>query len=741
MRFKLVPWEALLAGVCLSVTLFFAWPMATTSIFQARDLARAEQVLQGHPIFFGPEATGGGNLPGGLYYWLLALPLATGYGWLAAWVTMAVVAGVMMALLWATLARLFDRESAFIACGFLVWLPWFYMTFFSFMNSSFHPIFLVAALIALGFAFSDSGFRRPAWFAACAAIGLGIQLHFTITFILLAGIFMQWNPLRLDIPRLERKWFWQGLGFFALPLLPWVIWKISGQSLGQPSPEYIGAAQNVVPNFVQNLLKLGDGWAGTITLRGEYNDYVILTKMFLPSVVALVLILILGWDVKATGRAKQLGLVWGCCLAFGALPILGLFPYIARTRYLMPFHFALAFFIAAKFYQLPNAYRARFLGLFFIVAAGRDVWRNTGLLRNMPVYDLLVPFALVAFGAVAVIRSSLPRLTPWALVFCAMVAFRYGQFHIAHSISPAYLGIGPMQEAMGLIHERTGWTFEQARARIYWLNVRYESTPEFVYRLVEKQNRARTPAASTADGFFIAQMRRQDQNDALDGNFKRWLERLDLEPTILADLKQNRIKLGEPAEFHWGFVVPYTVDRSGPHSPHFQNLGEYYQPAPEKTPGADNQASKVQAGHANFQFNDCAGQDRYCRFRFELKSAAAENKNTELSVTLSGPVISHSSPWISPDWSQGLSNVFLKYRCTEKSPEQKVIVASRVGYLPGSENSTIINGALMAPFSRSLRVPCSQPLHQVSMGYEQAHAYAVNRAVELPGRELSVQEF
>ena len=33
-------------------------------IFQARDIDRAMRLLAGQPLFFGPEMTGGGNLPG-----------------------------------------------------------------------------------------------------------------------------------------------------------------------------------------------------------------------------------------------------------------------------------------------------------------------------------------------------------------------------------------------------------------------------------------------------------------------------------------------------------------------------------------------------------------------------------------------------------------------------------------------------------------------------------------------------
>ena len=69
--------------VALAAFLLFQplWATARFTDFQARDLSRAEALLRGAWIFYGPVTTGGGNLPGGFYYSILALPLAMGLGW------------------------------------------------------------------------------------------------------------------------------------------------------------------------------------------------------------------------------------------------------------------------------------------------------------------------------------------------------------------------------------------------------------------------------------------------------------------------------------------------------------------------------------------------------------------------------------------------------------------------------------------------------------------------------------
>ena len=54
-------------------------------IFQGRDIERARFILQGQWIFFGPEMTGGGNLPGPMYYILLAFGLLFKSNWISSW--------------------------------------------------------------------------------------------------------------------------------------------------------------------------------------------------------------------------------------------------------------------------------------------------------------------------------------------------------------------------------------------------------------------------------------------------------------------------------------------------------------------------------------------------------------------------------------------------------------------------------------------------------------------------------
>src|SRR5665213_1716966 len=77
MRFKkyiqLVIPAVLLAGVITWAFNLHELRLAIRLItFLTRDLYRAKELGDGHWIFFGPEMTGGGHLPGPFYYFLLA---------------------------------------------------------------------------------------------------------------------------------------------------------------------------------------------------------------------------------------------------------------------------------------------------------------------------------------------------------------------------------------------------------------------------------------------------------------------------------------------------------------------------------------------------------------------------------------------------------------------------------------------------------------------------------------------
>jgi hypothetical protein len=85
-------WDTGVAGSIGFLAVLSHGPVVHFTIFQVRDFSRAMELVRGHPIFFGPEGTGGGILPGPLYSLLLAIPLGLGGGWWTVWILMSLCA-------------------------------------------------------------------------------------------------------------------------------------------------------------------------------------------------------------------------------------------------------------------------------------------------------------------------------------------------------------------------------------------------------------------------------------------------------------------------------------------------------------------------------------------------------------------------------------------------------------------------------------------------------------------------
>jgi hypothetical protein len=138
-----------------------------------------------------------------------------------------------------------------------------------------------------------------------------------------------------------------------------------------------------------------------------------------------------------------------------------------------------------------------------------------------------------------------------------------------------------------------------------------------------------------------------------------------------------------------------------------------------------------------FHFNDCPGETPYCRIRFDVERAAGG----ALNVRVTGAVVSHPSPWISPDWSEGLADPYLEIHCQGQPGGKRVRLAGRIGYFPDSENKTAMNGALLAPFEREITNPCQGPIQALTAGFEGSDFYEINRPGHARGRELRVENF
>jgi hypothetical protein len=117
-------------------------------IYQARDLFRIDEIIQGTPIFYGPEMFGGGHLPGPFYYLMYLLPYH--YGGIEAVASWHYIYySIAVSVLCNFAYKRWGRISALIILILLCFSIFHRDQLYSNFNPSASPIFQVLILILI----------------------------------------------------------------------------------------------------------------------------------------------------------------------------------------------------------------------------------------------------------------------------------------------------------------------------------------------------------------------------------------------------------------------------------------------------------------------------------------------------------------------------------------------------------------------------------------------------------------
>lgn len=220
-------------------------------VFQERDILRAQELLNGNFIFYGPELTGGGNLPGPFYYFLLSPSLLFGLESVGAWTWMFILLSLGGVLGWYFFRSKYNTLTAFLwLILYSLALPTILLTQV-FLNPSFSILFIVLINIYTLKAFGENSQvkRNRAFILACFFVGLAIQLHYSSLPYLFSLILLQIFAKKLKIFSVDLKKFYLGLCVFGLTLAPFLIWQFFKKfkiELGQLLP-YGGTVTNALP--------------------------------------------------------------------------------------------------------------------------------------------------------------------------------------------------------------------------------------------------------------------------------------------------------------------------------------------------------------------------------------------------------------------------------------------------------------------------------------------------------------
>ncbi len=732
--------ESGLLGAAVFLTLLPFKTGSVFTIFQARDLERAAAAAKGSLFLWGPETTGGGNLPGGFYYWLLSIPYYFNTGWGGAWFLMAAMDALAAVLIWNFLRRIGLVAAAF---GVL-----FYVSsalrlnmFKVFWNPSFLFVFLAMILIGYCRAFTEPKTARWAWPMACAALGLAMQIHLSVLPLAAAPLVLQFRAKQLGVTKLNRRDWWTGLGVLALTLSPYMLWKICAQFgiyIGTRPPETAGLLRDSLYGIIMNP-------ASQVLLEGGW--FTLARRLFVvtfqlvpwPAWIAFTLSVVFYFKHLSLPSANSTQKVLLVCLActFSSAALYYYLPF--GNRYALPFGITAALLLGTygeSWFSGERRWRGIPLGV--AVAVGCIIGSPVGLIRALSKHELsvltYVSSIAVLLGLCVWLRFTALKGSPSKWPVClALFAIPFSIFQV----SPGRVIVGQIPSAREsraaaiFIHDRTGWDYETARRKIHFFMIHRESDIEPVFTdVVERRtyfaesavpdgflmtltNDIPTSAARVASVFARANGAEEINTRLSDGSIQI-VDYIIVRRMLIASFKWANPQL--KAEFE-------TI----------HNIGYSHGPSPEDryldSLGVDGTAAKVLPdGNYLFQWNDCPGQPR-----FGKTAVIVEPKAKSLRVTIAGQVLSKPSPWTIPYCTQGWVDSYIELTC--ESGVKKFPIAHSIGL--NWQEPPVAAQTFVAPFVRNISHSCSKII-QMKVGRESLAINDNGSLRHLPDKPLTL---
>lgn len=750
-RFSLRLW---FSAALLALFIFSFWSVDVSSLierirfltFQVRDIQRARDILSGQFIFFGPEMTGGGNLPGGLYYWLLASSFWIRNTWDSSVYLLAGMFGVSAAL-GAMFWGLRSLKSG------LLWLTLFLLSgplenyLSAFLNVSYGLLFVVGAQICIVLAYSKSPERQRtmALFGACFFTGLAVQFHLSALSILPALLIINFIYARSGVPSFSGIAIGKGLSAFLFPLIPYFLAKIMHAS-GE-----IDQAQKLAGNSVDALPSLLMFLDFPSFERINLAKSVFFSSMplpFWPAAVAWLLSTLNQNQFSLKNLVKSEGLLYLVLTIVGAVPALYIFVAPIGSRYSMVYVVSGIFLTLKAIEQLDSVAKKKsylilstilFLALALRLLAMDQIsslWVGNDS-RALSVAGLLL---LGSFFVERERRLSVSRIYFWFLTIGLILLSNSPNRQVFATVKrlpiPTVLDWRKFGQITCGFH---GWPASRALQSLFIVNMHMESDGSIILKEEFKDCDA-PPRRFSISGFFMTSAA---PDKAL--GFNAWLRDQSLDDQILAGLESGSIKIFPPRRLDRTILIPYLIEDQPDSYPVFHNHGQGYLDSEYqkllKKNALYGHAVRLDQNKYLFSWNECADQKNpYCAFG-AMVNLQKSDRGSKLKIMLIGDSLGQSSPWIRPEWTQSLTRPFVQYICEHES--NKVILMESVGYeekygyySPGYK-FFLSNHSVLAPVSRKIELPCLPK--KLVIGYEAANVQQVASVRRLEGKSIELR--
>ncbi len=723
--------------------------------FQIRDIYRAWDLLNGQMIFFGPEMTGGGNLPGPLYYFFMAASFLINPHWFSAWVLQYLLAVLAMLFGFEFFKKKFNELTAFFWIILFATAPFTFWFLKVFLNVSSLLLFVVLSLIFISRTFSDEFYedRRLSFVKACFFLGIGLQFHLSIIFLFFAFCWLLAKAKRFEQPEIHQQDYKWGALIFLLPSLPYLIWLLLKQidiEIGGPT-FYVGESSQTLESIFFLIKEVSkDSWKTILTLS--------LQKFFFTVPFAMLPILFVFFITESFKSFWQANRVLLICLLFSFLPYLNWYFSPQAIRYTMLFYVCLLFLTTKLFQEILNDEK------------------KLSLFNEVALYFQIV-FILICFFYFSDAYAKNAFAVFFSLLFCSLLMVRKNSKRLSRMIPGSGMAIFlflsllcsqqmntetfdfkykdrtkymPTQvewdHIWSTIYQNTGWSYEQAKDKIFFIGHHMSQSPELAYMAFDKK-KALAKTNSIPDGFIVSNrffsLANKQTRQSFLGHFNGWLNRQNIPKEFLNALDDKSVVLGENLS-HEVLIVPYFVKDPLKFPRHFHNIAEGYRRTLDdevldklkKSEGV----KKLNSGDFLFKWTDCLVQDAFCANGALVRLNKLSHNQFKAEVKIVGSSLSQISPWISPNWTQVWLSPFLEITCGKELLHFDII--SSIGFsreLTHLRRSAFFlgNNSILAPMTREFAFECSSPLTQLSVGRKGSKVDQIVRVMTLPAAKLT----
>lgn len=702
--------------IWIAGALFFSLNKEYTefSVFHARDLERAHDLLDGHWIWYGPETTGGGYLPGNFYYLLLSLFTKIKEGWEAPWLGMLVLASLAGAGTWLFLKRFYGNLSA------LIWIFIYFGSIFNsailrlFYNPSFGFLFVLASICTTIFTYAYSG-SLLSIAGSFVFLGFGLQFHFSLISIFFSLFLLQFFAGKLGLVRPSHRHFVIALMAGLLPLTPYLVFVIGPKGgvpiiPGNPTSAdgfILSRSDDIFPWWGYHIREFG---IGSLTFSLLTNLLVVIPIGFLVAFLLRTIFFrcipnAINSESEHLARTHKILLV---ILLTSAIPVFVVLLYISRMtklRYLLPFA----------------------LSLQVITSIWVSIFVKKYLRKKFFVFGFV-------------------------LIFSAITLSSY--FHLSKILVKgrgAYPFTWEMKAGINFIYKCTCWKISEMRERIFLVGIHNQASALLPHD--EKCDPRAVENGIKGAIFFLPP--NAGQFGALTSLQKiDILKRRGVEPTLIGAVESGEVRFGKMATFGRLSVIPLieNVPFSLPLRMH--NVGYPYGISPldrALTVAFEKPSKIIRLGPSTLLLKNraCPLENLYCQAGFLLEFAPLKRNELKqnlkrldyVDVSIVGQALSQPNVWVQFAPTAAWLVPQISFFCKDGT-SQKAILANAVGSLPARKLFTE-SSYLLSPFSKRIKMSCNSKLESIEIKVDASLLNTVSQKLKNPGfsNSISMRDF